>query len=74
MSFSGCKCLLIGFGKSNRALAKWLLNNGADVLVKDNQKKERDIISQEAVKQAQAFHPSIINSNWETYLLSFFKH
>lgn len=37
-------------------------------------KKERDIISQEAVKQAQAFHPSIINSNWETYLLSFFKH
>ncbi len=45
-SFSGSKCLLLGFGKSNRALAKWLIKNGANVTVADKKKSEAVIISE----------------------------
>ncbi len=44
-SFSGSKCLLLGFGKSNMALAKWLIKNGASVTVADKNKTEEKIFS-----------------------------
>ncbi len=45
-SFSGSKCLLLGFGKSNRALARWLIKNGASVTVADGKKSETEILSE----------------------------
>ena len=44
-SFSGSKCLLLGLGKSNIALAKWLIKNGASVTVADKNKTEEKIFS-----------------------------
>ena len=44
-SLSGSKCLLLGFGRSNIALAKWLINNGASVTVADENKAEEKIFS-----------------------------
>ena len=45
-SLSGSSALLVGFGKTGAALAKWLIKEGVSVSVTDKRKSEKEILKE----------------------------
>lgn len=66
-SLAGCRCALYGFGGSNRALAKYLIAEGASVSVADKKRTEGEILTEaerDGIKNIAVFkYGSTVNAD-----------